>query len=181
MRILAIDPGNEESGYALIDNVTYKPIAIGKKENHTLREMICGGQFSNVDHVSIEMIGHYGKGMPAGKTVFDTCIWIGRFLELLGGNTVGPDIELVLRATIKAHICGSTAAKDSNISQALIDRFAPAVRNRGKGTVANPGWFYGFKADIWQAYALAVYTADTIAGSVDVPAGAARDAREVAS
>jgi len=163
MHILAIDPGNEESGYAVIDSVTYRPLAIGKKENNTLREMITSGQFNNVDHVSIEMIGHYGKGMPAGKTVFDTCIWIGRFLELLTGSSgwAASDVELVLRATIKAHTCGSTAAKDSNISQALIDRFASGVRNRGKGTIDAPGWFYGFKADIWQAYALAVYTADT--------------------
>ena len=52
-------------------------------------------------------------------------------------------------------------AKDSNIRQALVDRFAPGQPNYGKGTKAQPGWFYGFNADIWQAYALAVYAADT--------------------
>lgn len=166
MRILAIDPGNEESGYAVIESSDCRPLAIGKKENHTFRAMIGDGQFSNIDTVSIEMIGHYGKGMPAGKTVFDTCIWIGRFLELFDVGPVGPGVELVLRATIKAHICGSTAAKDSNISQALIDRFASGVRNRGKGTKSEPGWFFGFRADIWQAYALAVFTADKTASQV---------------
>jgi len=172
MRILAIDPGNTESGYALIDSSNCRAIAIGKKENHTLREMICGGQFSDVDQVSIEMVKSYG--MPVGATVFETCVWIGRFLELLGGNTVGPDVNLIYRGDVKLHHCHTSGAKDSNVIQALIDRFASGVRNRGKGTVAAPGWFYGFKADIWQAYALAVYTADT-----DVRSGSY--AREVAS
>ena len=177
MRILAIDPGNTESGYALINNVTYKPIAFGKKENYTLREMIRGGQFNNVDTVVIEMVKSYG--MPVGATVFQTCVWIGRFQELFFDGH-GTNVALIYRGDVKLHHCHNSGAKDSNVIQALIDRFASGVRNRGKGTVAAPGWFYGFKADIWQAYALAIYTADTLAG-VDVPVGAACDAREVAS
>jgi hypothetical protein len=47
-------------------------------------------------------------------------------------------------------------AKDSNIRQSLVDRFAPGERNYGKGTKAKPGFFYGFAADAWQAYALGV-------------------------
>ena len=46
------------------------------------------------------------------------------------------------------------------MKQALIDRFAPGVPNGGKGIVnkkvKQPGWFYGFKGDIWQAYAVGV-------------------------
>ena len=136
--------------------------------------MIHGGQFNNVDHVSIEMIKSYG--MPVGATVFETCVWIGRYLELLLDLFV--DVDLVYRGDVKLHHCHSSKAKDSNISQALVDRFAPDVRNRGKGTVADPGWFYGFKADIWQAYALAVYTADEL-GPADVTAG--RRAQEVSA
>ena len=174
MRILAIDPGNIESGYALIESSNCMPISIGKKENYTLREMIRQGQFNNTDIVSIEMIKSYG--MPVGAEIFETCVWIGRFLELL----LPVDVELVYRADVKLHHCHSSKAKDSNITQALIDRFASGVRNRGKGTMDEPGWFYGFKADIWAAYALAVYTADTL-HATDVTAGAACDAREVAS
>ena len=40
--------------------------------------------------------------------------------------------------------------KDSTIRQVLIDRFGNV------GTIKDKGWFYGFKADIWQAYALGV-------------------------
>ena len=166
MRILAIDPGNEESGYALIDANTCRPLNIGKINNYALRNQIFNGDFDITENVSIEMIASYG--MAVGKEVFETCVWIGRYLELFQATS---NVELVYRKDIKLHHCHSSKAKDSNITQALIDRFASGVRNRGKGTVADPGWFYGFKADIWQAYALAVYTADAII-SVDVPVGA---------
>jgi hypothetical protein len=66
----------------------------------------------------------------------------------------------VKRLAIKLHHCHDSRAKDSNIAQALVYRFAPGQPNRGKGTKAAPGWFHGFAADIWQAYALAVYAAD---------------------
>lgn len=36
------------------------------------------------------------------------------------------------------------------------------THNHGKGTKAAPGWFHEFRADIWQAMALAVYTADNL-------------------
>ena len=39
-------------------------------------------------------------------------------------------------------------AKDSNIRQALIDRFGPV------GTKKNPGWFYGVSKDVWAAIAV---------------------------
>ena len=41
-------------------------------------------------------------------------------------------------------------AKDSNIRQALIDRFGVV------GTKKNPGWFYGVSKDVWAAIAVGV-------------------------
>ncbi len=67
----------------------------------------------------------------------------------------------VFRKQIKMHLCGTAQAKDSNIKQALVDRFTPGQKNYGKGTKKEPGWFHGFAADVWQAYALAVYYIDT--------------------
>lgn len=159
--LVAIDPGNIESAYAVIDAETCRPIAINKLTNDHLSLELPSMASGAALPVVIEQIGHYGTGMPAGATVFDTCRWIGRFEQIII-DAGGYAPRLVKRATVKAHLCGSAKAKDGNVIQALIDRFARDERNHGKGTKAEPGFFYGFRADIWQAFALAVYAADTL-------------------
>jgi len=160
--ILAIDPGNTESGYALIDPVTCRPIEVGKIPNKYLLDRLVDwiGSEGDVDHVAIEMVASYG--MPVGADVFETCVWIGRFRQVVEEYGARVPCDLVYRKNVKLHLCHTTKAKDANITQALIDRFASGQPNRGKGTKAEPGWFFGFKADIWAAYALATYVADTI-------------------
>lgn len=155
--LLAIDPGNTESGWVFIDLDTRKPIEFGKTENNKLLEMLQLAPIAT-DHIVIEMIASYG--MAVGAEVFDTCVWIGRFYEtVLAPRTT---VELVKRHPVKIHHCHSSKATDSNITQALVDRFAYGQTNHGKGTKNNPGWFYGFAKDVWQAYALAVYAADQL-------------------
>lgn len=82
--------------------------------------------------MAIEMIASYG--MPVGKEVFDTCVWIGRFIEDM--NCIPQDritvTEYIYRKDEKMNICHSMKAKDSNIRQALIDRFGVV------GTKKNP-------------------------------------------
>ena len=99
--------------------------------------------------VVIEQVRSYG--MPVGATVFDTVFWSGRFCQAWPN-----EFHQMPRLKVKQHICHDSRAKDSNIIQALVDRFAYGVRNKGKGTKPEPGFFYGFKKDIWQAFALAV-------------------------
>lgn len=149
--ILAIDPGNIESGYAFIDKDALEPLEVGKIKNEELMEKM--GRGYEVKYVAIEMVACYG--MAVGKSVFDTCVWIGRFVEQ---TKYCFDItpQFIYRKDEKMNLCGSMKAKDSNIVQALIDRFAPYTSNKGKGTKKEPGWFYGFKKDIWQAYAVGV-------------------------
>ena len=159
MRILAIDPGSAESAWVLIDADTRRPTAFAKEPNADLLDKL----WKSADYqlAAIEMIASYG--MAVGAEVFDTCVWIGRFYEAIQLDSTEP-VHLVKRQPIKLHHCHDSKAKDSNIRQALVDRFAPGVSNYGKGTKARPGWFHGFKADCWQAYALAVYAADVLAG-----------------
>ena len=141
MTILSIDPGNIESAYCLVESETYKPIEFGKIKNE---ELLIKLDFLKYDKLVIEMIASYG--MAVGETVFQTCVWIGRFIQ----NRKCYDFEYIYRKEEKINLCNSMKAKDSNIRQALIDRFGEV------GTKKNPGWFYGFKKDIWAAYAVAV-------------------------
>lgn len=77
-RLLAIDPGNIKSGYVLVEfdesDIT-KVIDVGKVENEKIYDVLA----DSYDHLAIEMIA--GMGMTVGAEVFETCVWIGRFLE----------------------------------------------------------------------------------------------------
>ena len=72
--ILAIDPGTESSGWVYFWNG--KVVGAGVMPNHDVLTMI---RESAADHLAIEMIASYG--MPVGKEVFETCVWIGRMAQ----------------------------------------------------------------------------------------------------
>lgn len=158
--ILAIDPGNIESGVVLIRERDLKPLVAEKISNGELLNNLITNRYETLEesefirHVAIEMIA--SQGMAVGKSVFETCVWIGRFIQALEDNYYDDSLKFIYRKDEKMNLCGSMRAKDSNIIQALIDRFAPNTPNKGKGTKKEPGWFYGFKKDIWQAYAVGV-------------------------
>jgi hypothetical protein len=158
-KIFAIDPGNIESGYVAWDGQNI--LEFGKIKNQDLLKKIY--EFSE-EHAfvnfTIEMVSSYG--MPVGKTVFDTCVWIGRFIQFIASAC--KNYKLIYRIDIKNHLCYSSRAKDSNIIQSLVDRFGNVDKHGkyGKGTKKNPGFFYGFYKDIWQAFALAVYSYDNL-------------------
>lgn len=139
-RVFAIDPGTEQSAFVLMDR-DYKPLSFAKIQNGELLQMVA--ELPADTDVVIEMISSYG--MPVGAEVFATVFWSGRFHQLAEHCSRN---ELVLRRDVKLNLCNSARARDSNIIAALKDRFG------SKGTKAAPGWFYGMKADCWQAYAL---------------------------
>lgn len=148
--IFAVDPGPIESAYVILDSDLY-PYVIGKVKNEDLIDTILN---SNVRHFAYEMIASYG--MAVGKDVFETCVWIGRFIETARHNDTIAYIQAIYRKDVTMNICQSVKAGDSNVRRALIDRFAEHDLKNGKGTKKNPDWFFGFKDDIWSAYAVGV-------------------------
>lgn len=164
MQILAIDPGPKESGWLVLDNGS--PTKFGMAENnHLLARM--PELHLGTDVCAIEMVAHYGTAMPAGESTFDTCVWIGRFLQRWQGQTA-----LVGAKDVRMYLCGSMKAKPPNRRQALIDRF-PATGG-GKtpqiGTKGQPGPLYGIKKHIWSALGIAI----TYAGQPELYQGERR-------
>lgn len=152
MRILAIDPGNVKSAWLLYDTETKTPIDFKIEDNEVLLTKIRDFPGRLFTYLAIEMIASYG--MPVGKTVFDTCVWIGRFIEAWKGKSY----KQIYRMDVKMCLCKSTRAKDANIRQALIDRY-PATGNGAIpqiGTIKQPGPLYGISKDVWSALAVAV-------------------------
>lgn len=160
-RVWAIDPGNIESAYCLVETGSCRAIAFEKMQNPELlfwmRQELPG---SGAEAVAIERVASYG--MPVGREVFETCEWIGKFA--LAAEEAGMPVEYIYRRDEKLAICHSPNANDTTIRKALIDRFADHDLRTGKGTKKDPDWFYGFKADCWMAYAVAVTYIDRQGG-----------------
>ena len=155
--ILAIDPGNMQSGYVLVEHdgeEIRRVLEVGKVDNTDIFRVLRTSISPDGVDVAIEMIA--GMGMPVGQEVFDTCVWIGRFWEAATTKTWAQAVRKIYRREEKLYLCGSLQAKDANIRQALVDRYAPGQPNYGKGTKQKPGFFYGFSADMWAAMAVAV-------------------------
>lgn len=143
--VVAIDPGTTRSALCFFGRGVTPYF-----ETFDNERMLAAMQMAIPDErvLAIEMIASYG--MPVGREVFETCVWIGRFIEAWGGPW-----EFVYRKDVKLHLCNSVRAKDANVAQALRDRFGE------KGTKAKPGKLYGIRGDEWAALAVAVTYWDT--------------------
>ncbi len=155
MVIIAIDPGTDESACVVystpIPVVTHRVIAKNEDLIKWLRKRL-----PTIHHVlAVEWITSYGQ--IVGREIFETCAWVGRFEEAFPGPAYR-----VARRDVKLHLCNSVRAKDSNIRQALLDRFGGS-RKAALGTKAKPGPLYGFKTHLWSALGVAVTYAETIA------------------
>ena len=154
MKVLAIDPGNEKSAFVIYEEGKLIDRDIIPNDE-LLIEMV--NYRYKCQYMAIEMIASYG--MAVGKTIFETCVWIGRFIQKWDGN-----YTKIYRKDVTMHLCNSMRAKDSNIRQAIIDRYPAAGGGKTPqiGTKAKPGPLYGVSKDVWSALAVAIYATETI-------------------
>lgn len=157
--ILAIDPGSSQSAWiGLIDG---QPGGHGIEPNGNLlcllRDNVLVAQLGGTLGTTVAIEWTAPRGMPASAELFETLWWAGQFAEAARPAVVAR----VQRADVKRHLCGTTAAKDSNVHAALIDRFGGAGgKAAAVGLKASPGPLYGIVRDVWQALGVAVTYAD---------------------
>jgi hypothetical protein len=103
------------------------------------------------DELAIEMVEARGMGIPVGAETYNTVLWIGRFIEAFGGKT-----SLIFRRDVKLCICGDSRAKDSNIRQALLDRYPRTGGGKTPqvGTMKEPGPLFGVSSHAFAALAV---------------------------
>lgn len=170
--IIGVDPGTSLTAYSIVEvkHGTLNQVLQKDKTNNqeiynailqSLNEYLTLEKIQTCDiNIAIEHMESHG--MAVGMTTFETCYFIGELKYKLShelyndiinnmNNNIDININLyrIYRSQEKSYICNSVRAKDSNIRQALIDKFGEV------GTKNNQGYFYGFKADIWSSFAVA--------------------------
>ena len=96
------------------------------------------------------MIASYG--MPVGEETFNTCVWIGRFVQA----AMPIEADLIPLLDVKMALCHDSRAKDANIRRAILDLY-PATgcgKTPQVGTKKKPGPLYGVKSHSWAALAV---------------------------
>jgi len=150
--IMAIDPGNVFSGIVVFNTSTENILKYGKFDNYFVNRFI-EANHSKIDCFVFEMIASYGM---AGKTVFDTCVWIGRFIQNIETLNTNKPWYRVVRSKVAAHILDKKKkgevvtgpkSKDSRIRLKMIEYFGETKTK-------------GISKDAWQALALAKYFMD---------------------
>jgi hypothetical protein len=165
-RILAIDPGPEQSAWLLYDQT--QVVASGIEANlpvlvrfqqHAWHDDEVTNLQVPIDAVVFEQIENFG--MAVGRETFETVFWTGRFYEW--ATQYGADVERMPRRTVKLHVCHSARATDANVRMALLDRWGG--KDAAIGTAKAPGPLRGIKSHLWAALALAVTFSETRSGS----------------
>jgi len=147
--ILAIDPGSKRSAYVIVQQcgqvvgeILDNFELIGRLRELPLRSLV----------PVIEMVSCYG--LPVGKDVFTTVLWIGRFCQTIEDVIGNNKVTLLPRQRAKQVFYLGCNSNDSMIRYAIIKLYGG--KENALGNKAAPGPLYHIHYDLWQALALAI-------------------------
>ncbi|HYE57432.1 MAG TPA: hypothetical protein VD948_02955 [Rhodothermales bacterium] len=162
---VAVDPGPVESAYVVYDG---NVIEAGREQNAAVLEFVRGAAAFEPARLVVEKIASYG--MPVGEETFQTCVWTGRLVQRWADERfrVGfdPQWHEITRLRVKLALCHHPHAKDSNVRQALLDRFGGKSRAIGSKKARGP--LYALSGDMWAALAVAVAWNDINGGGLEM-------------
>ena len=147
-KIVAIDPGPAQSAVVVYAPEGKIPTFHLKAPNHDILTVLwdLGGNPTDSTCVIEQAVSY---GMVAGRSMFDTSMWAGRFAQHWKIRT-GREVNWLPRPVIKVQLCGTPRATDKDVREELIHRFGEP------GTKKAPGITYGLAGDTWAALAVAV-------------------------
>lgn len=166
MKILAVDPGSEQSAWVLLEDENI--CGFGLSPNKQVCNAMgvygdsCVIEYTKAYTMAVKPKAEGGSGVAFfPQQVLDTAVQIGRFMERWELSHPGKSVLLMSRRNVKMHLCGSMNAKDAQIREAMIDRWG-GTKLAAVGLKKTPGPLYGFKKDLWAALAVAVTYRDTV-------------------
>ncbi len=136
MIILAIDPGDKDSGYCYWDRDNEIAHDHGKVSNEKLLDMLktCS------DTVGIERVRSYGQ--QVGNETLDTCEVIGAF-ENEAKRHAGVQVFKIPRPDILKHFGIEKKGSDKWLKEWLYDHYPkvfPGAKRNKTGSLTLPGW-----------------------------------------
>lgn len=153
MIVYGLDPGTTASALVVYDSLTARVEAHLTDENDAILECLVKPNPRFVSPVLVvEQIE--SMGMAVGRETFETVWYSGRFHQAWAGMA-----DRVTRRAVKLHLCGSMRAKDTNIRQAILDRFGGKALAIGYKKA--PGVLYGIHSHEYAALAVAITWAET--------------------
>ncbi len=153
MRILALDPGNEQTGYVVWCTKTKTMKAKGTLPNSSLLSMIADQEASiRAGVLAVEDVISYG--MRVGKSTFDTCKWIGRF-ENEWKNSFEGQVFYISSPDARDFVTGNSRARDKDVKEAICDKHYGGI-TKATGTKKEPGPMFGVGKHEWPALAVAL-------------------------
>jgi hypothetical protein len=163
MILLAIDPGPTECGWVLcrvVERGLPEVMHCGVSPTEEMIQWSPRAPYDAraADAVVIEKVESFG--MAVGAEVFETVYVSGRLAQAVIERVPGTQVARIGRRAVKLHLCGNARAKDTNIRQAILDRYGGRVTARGDKKI--PGPLYKVKSHAWPALALAITRAEKI-------------------